>query len=202
MSGFGISLPISIPAPARGATVARLQRLIPPPQISIPAPARGATPQCDHQAGDGPISIPAPARGATSPMDDKRFNRIDFNSRPCERGDLFDGVDFPTGIISIPAPARGATWGFSARYKSSSSFQFPPLREGRRRSGAVRPTAALFQFPPLREGRRDGDGCNGHPHHFNSRPCERGDPTTTRRNALAILFQFPPVRQGGRSCPK
>ena len=79
------------------------------------------------------ISIPAPARGATilsglsifcqklfqfPPLREGRPDRehavlqerVHFNSRPCERGDLSGYIGIPIiHAISIPAPARGAT---------------------------------------------------------------------------------------------
>ena len=54
--------------------------------------------------------------------------------------------------ISIPAPARGAT-PRTIIFQSPNTFQFPPLREGRRVCAIYRTALKLFQFPPLREGR-------------------------------------------------
>ena len=54
-----------------------------------------------------------------------------------------------------------------------------------------------FQFTPLREGRRKQRLAliNGIVN-FNSRPCVRGDATTTPRRWGCILFQFTPLREG------
>ena len=124
------------------------------------------------------ISIHAPPRGATryqrrwnpairfqfTPLREGRHDgeRVRFaawryfNSRPSARGDARTGVDLTLmHFISIHAPPRGATqWRTQTGRKLS--FQFTPLREGRRActSGLVFPH--LFQFTPLREGRRNG----------------------------------------------
>ena len=70
---------------------------------------------------------------------DKRFatmdsNPLNFNSRPCVRGDLGDFYTFlNTGTL----------------------FQFTPLREGRPACvSMVKAFRLIFQFTPLREGRR------------------------------------------------
>ena len=80
-------MPISIHAPARGATCdsSHTQYLI---FISIHAPARGATRHAAHTFSMRWISIHAPARGATA------------------SGDIITKV---ADKISIHAPARGAT---------------------------------------------------------------------------------------------
>ena len=121
---------ISIPAPARGATLVSISPRrydlfqFPPPRggrqtkvikgkkgepISIPAPARGATDRTGHNLFVHLISIPAPARGATWIFLFRCFR----------------------WAISIPAPARGATALLSVS-DSSVLFQFPPPRGGRR----------------------------------------------------------------------
>ena len=100
---------ISIHAPARGATSPSIQAYIKQMAISIHAPARGATMIKSMFGVTNPISIHAPARGATTMACIILLVAIDFNSRPCERGDVSaENIDawLP---ISIHAPARGAT---------------------------------------------------------------------------------------------
>ena len=63
---IGISVAISIHAPARGATVNLLRCILCPAMISIHAPARGATGFEKTFKDNFHISIHAPARGATS----------------------------------------------------------------------------------------------------------------------------------------
>ena len=66
-----------------------------------------------------------------SSQGDGRRNRH-FNSRPSARGDGVDSDGKPTkAIISIHAPPRGAT-GSVSLIGQQNSFQFTPLREGRR----------------------------------------------------------------------
>ena len=124
------------------------------------------------------ISIPAPPRGAT--RKGKCSAGSNFNSRPSARGDAVVGA----------VTCRAYT------------FQFTPLREGRRRygravmhqaisihappRGATHPqkqnsVVRKFQFTPLREGRQDV-GFRRCPHsYFNSRPSARGDASSSRR---------------------
>ena len=78
--------------------------------ISIHAPPRGATLHEKRGKLSGLISIHAPPRGATADVHAGRGKVTDFNSRPSARGDV----------------------GFPSLSKSSLSFQFTPLREGRR----------------------------------------------------------------------
>ena len=65
-----------------------------------------------------------------------------FNSRPSARGDyLYDPLPRRL-LISIHAPPRGATalYGYNVFYQPT--FQFTPLREGRREKGAHMVTSA------------------------------------------------------------
>ena len=144
--------------------------------ISIPAPARGATPSAACWGHCCRFQFPPLREGrrAANPGPDRQG--VDFNSRPCARGDCYgiNGVlEVPISIpapargatltlldiaripfISIPAPARGAT---RAAWKRlvKNLFQFPPLREGRHSAHPIARHISLFQFPPLREGRHE-----------------------------------------------
>ena len=143
----------------------------------------------------------------------------DFNSRPSARGDRF-WLRKPTKaeLISIHAPPRGATIGRMTRF-GNFSFQFTPLREGRRPASFPLRMSGTFQFTPLREGRLLLQS-SAHPlQDFNSRPSARGDdflevPCTRPRlisihapprgatsvtSAVGIppfVFQFTPLREG------
>ena len=124
------------------------------------------------------ISIHAPPRGATryqrrwnpairfqfTPLREGRHDgeRVRFaawryfNSRPSARGDARTGVDLTLmHFISIHAPPRGATqWRTQTGRKLS--FQFTPLREGRRGWRRIwRRSTTSFQFTLLREGRHN-----------------------------------------------
>ena len=86
-----------------------------------------------------------------------------FQFTPLREGRPMASVVINTRFnISIHAPAGGATWDSLGAGIAEGLFQFTPLREGRR--AACAPADAL--------------------HHFNSRPCGRGD--------------LPPVHHGQR----
>ena len=90
------------------------------------------------------------------PLSDSSRGLSDFNSRPSARGDASSGVHHVIpALISIHAPPRGAT---ETGYEKSkqSTFQFTPLREGRRSGRFPDLPTCLFQFTPLREGRHSG----------------------------------------------
>ena len=97
------------------------------------------------------ISIHAPPRGATrhhQPTSTISY----FNSRPSARGDGFTFNGRHCRRISIHAPPRGAT-GYHEIGGEGITFQFTPLREGRRSQQTRWHPACQFQFTPLREGR-------------------------------------------------
>ena len=99
-----------------------------------------------------------------------------FNSRPSARGDWNNRSAINGTSISIHAPPRGATDKDCVLFRLQRiSIHAPPR-------GAT-PTASLlslmvsFQFTPLREGRRACPNIRAHTSHFNSRPSARGDRT-------------------------
>ena len=108
------SEPVSIHAPARGATINMLRtwRLW---HVSIHAPARGATAAVGDIRHLGDVSIHAPARGATG----KR------------RGEPW------ILTVSIHAPARGATPEFE-KLSLDEQFQSTPPRGERHEVHAVK----------------------------------------------------------------
>ncbi|AVT81262.1 hypothetical protein RPYSC3_24010 [Rhodopseudomonas palustris] len=95
LGGAGRSDPVSIHAPARGATDVHHRRH-PDLGVSIHAPARGATVMLRRMGGVAKVSIHAPARGATEQL-------------------LIFLVLFG---VSIHAPARGATCATAHRVPS------------------------------------------------------------------------------------
>ena len=104
------SMPVSIHAPARGATLsvgdapARVQ------WVSIHAPARGATSGYPGKQIRASVSIHAPARGATDCSVPAKPSEWKFQST-LPRGER-PGPDRGGGsgaAVSIHAPARGAT---------------------------------------------------------------------------------------------
>ena len=120
--------------------------------ISIHAPPRGATLGIRPKILFSKISIHAPPRGATQPTNA-----------------LASSVS-----ISIHAPPRGATLRVSS-HDAICSFQFTPLREGRR------------LFPSSPRSRED---------YFNSRPSARGDSLTRFFSKLPIYFNSRPSARG------
>ena len=101
-----------------------------------------------------PISIHAPPRGATRRRSLRSSNKPDFNSRPSARGDDTPAPRPGSRAISIHAPPRGATSVGVSVLEIPTSFQFTPLREGRR----------------AQQHHGVSGLCN-----FNSRPSARGD---------------------------
>ena len=101
-------------------------------RISIPAPAKGATIHRNphHVQAKTVFQFPPPRRGRPSAHSLRHGPAINFNSRPREGGDLQLPVHDVLQRISIPAPAKGATPGFAAP-SCVEAFQFPPPRRGR-----------------------------------------------------------------------
>ena len=169
---FGIRVDISIHAPPRGATFCITKSSYSQNYFNSRPSARG-----DAHADALPVvqvyfnSRPS-ARG-------DRVNQkggclpVYFNSRPSARGDIGQNAEERRGTISIHAPPRGATRLQTAR-RGADTFQFTPLREGRR--GALR----------LRM----------QPNDFNSRPSARGDRECAVLRGERAEFQFTPLREG------
>ena len=163
--------PISIHAPPRGATRdARGQRHVrryfnsrpsargDPAEralyrcdggISIHAPPRGATPFSWAVNCPEGISIHAPPRGATAAVQCGRPRPSHFNSRPSARGDLLrlQKSARSTNFNSRPS-ARGDL--FLVIHGFLHSFQFTPLREGRRRGSPRHSAGGISIHAPPR----------------------------------------------------
>ena len=142
------------------------------------------------------ISIHAPPRGAT------------FLEVSCTRPRL----------ISIHAPPRGATFGHTVS-TDSASFQFTPLREGRRQWRCKQWLTLYFNSRPSARG-DDGGGSRRNGLHrisihapprgatsggvrqtadasnFNSRPSARGDPLFLSENTTMDNFNSRPSARG------
>ena len=143
---------ISIHAPPRGATKA-VCRAESHGRISIHAPPRGATPMlCMIETGKR-ISIHAPPRGAT-PANLMPTLSTEFQFTPLRegrRGHQHAGRHHKA--ISIHAPPRGATLLRDCSAQSDEiSIHAPP--RGATHLANDLPFVASFQFTPLREGRR------------------------------------------------
>ena len=143
--------------------------------ISIHAPPRGATKEKTYFFTGRGISIHAPPRGATKLRTLFLGFLQHFNSRPSARGDFPSPAGSPSAPISIHAPPRGAT----------SSSNLYKVKSG------------TFQFTPLREGRRNWSKRSSSPRkHFNSRPSARGDRIIVGIMPYYPAFQFTPLREG------
>ena len=102
-------MPISIHAPAKGATFFQLGFGF-LSGISIRAPTRGATSFCGYVGIEQEISIRAPTRGATAAEIVKKGEVVYFNPRPHEGERRKMACDTAIkALISIRAPTRGAT---------------------------------------------------------------------------------------------
>ena len=210
-------------------------------EISIHAPAGGATPAPGRAAACWCYFNSRPCGRGDASRWVQTGKSILFQFTPLREGRRRDpavlqceaiSIHAPAGgatealyscvsdtIISIHAPAGGATLGLLLERNEVILFQFTPLREGRRGKlfcGLC--GAPIFQFTPLREGRRAACAPADALHHFNSRPCGRGDlppvhhgqrekrisihapaggATARPENCtITLKFQFTPLREG------
>ena len=130
--------------------------------VSIRAPARGATGRHFLFGAAAPsVSIRAPARGATF----RALDALDFNPRPCARGDELAPTD---------------------------RFQSAPLARGDRKRERARFARGVSIRAPARGATVEGAGgkiasC------FNPRPCARGD-VMRRAYALGEVSIRAPAR--------
>ena len=123
-----------------------------------------------------------------------------FNSRPSARGDDYVIRDGITLAISIHAPPRGATkW--KRKRKPRRYFNSRPSARGDQSKKQQR-KSATFQFTPLREGRRVRLDLEAYRlPYFNSRPSARGDEKRkTEWNETLISIHAPP--RGATACPR
>ncbi len=97
--------------------------------ISIPAPAQGATPALSVSPKCLLFQSPPPRRGRLYARH-KQVSFIDFNPRPRAGGDEAEVTALRGKIISIPAPAQGATRSVKPSIVPQA-FQSPPPRRGR-----------------------------------------------------------------------
>ena len=123
-----------------------------------------------------------------------------FNSRPSARGDFRNYATQEVNLISIHAPPRGATnlaVGSSADY----TFQFTPLREGRRDSNAAGDGQdAISIHAPPRGATITHVFCAAILAISIHAP-PRGATSRVFRDEVGAIFQFTPLREG-RPCRK
>ena len=101
------------------------------------------------------ISIHAPARGATPRTSDIKCKYMQFQFTPLREGRLTPlRAKKQAFVISIHAPARGATACRGLRRRISHDFNSRPCERGDAPQVYHRRGVFSFQFTPLREGRR------------------------------------------------
>ena len=122
------------------------------------------------------------------PGDAGGHHGVYFNSRPCGRGDGGQGLDRHSPcLISIHAPAGGATRRLiMALKKRKISIHAPAggaTMDGHRPHRAdrisIHAPAGGATVRPAGEG--------GRAHHFNSRPCGRGDSKRVQKKKMTIV---------------
>ena len=114
------------------------------------------------------------ARGDVT-MTTKQRNRVLFQFTPLREGRPLAPLHFLLKVaISIHAPPRGATLVDASVFALCKiSIHAPP--RGATRKNALVLSSTTFQFTPLREGRRSDGGHFRNRQDFNSRPSARGD---------------------------
>ena len=165
---------ISIHAPPRGATET-LRMLGYAATFQFPPLCEGRRGQSKGHPQWLQISIHAPPRGATRRRHRAASASSDFNSRPSVRGDavLQRAADGNANFNSRPS-ARGDSTGGGGGHGEQISI-FAPPRGAKRHCSRKNRLSLTFQFSPLREGRRNVEApCRGG-RDFNSRPSARGD---------------------------
>ena len=122
------------------------------------------------------------------------FERLpDFNSRPSARGDIAALVAFRHVEDFNSRPSARGDGLQCGIILSGQTFQFTPLREGRRAQYWF-PVPEVFQFTPLREGRHVPVGLRLTARIFQFTPLREGRPSRTGANpgAEAISIHAPP----------
>ena len=212
---------ISIHAPPRGATTR--SSASGRSAIFQFTPLREGRPSCRlHRFGVRTFQF-TPLREGRPRVDGRgSAGRHHFNSRPSARGDVKTGEEIRIAHdISIHAPPRGATR-HTARNSGYTSFQFTPLREGRRAGATVTYQRDVLYIISIHAPPRGATNAFlaivRNLIHFNSRPSARGDlkfrkeknnehisihapprgATIQHRQSSGAMsiFQFTPLREG------
>ena len=168
---------ISTHAPAGGATRITMDQLAPPLFISTHAPAGGAT----------RLRSTTPRR---SP---------DFYSRPCGRGDRFDGISALMTRSFLLTPLREGRPAYRTDEALHGHFYSRPC--GRGDSFALRLYSLALQFllTPLREGRRSRSPSFARPVFISTHAPAGGATSSADTASLAnTAFLLTPLREGRR----
>ena len=100
------------------------------------------------------ISIPAPARGATQSPSRLLSRHFYFNSRPCARGDLYRAWEEAGAVYFNSRPCARGDVSRQPIHSAAKDFNSRPCARGDRTSFRFSGSLSSFQFPPLREGRQ------------------------------------------------
>ena len=229
-------------APPRGGRHYRPRRGGVSAPVSIRAPARGAPLSAASGWGLCSCFTPRPREGGDRHPGCAGRDDGSFNPRPREGGDSpYDQLLSLYGVVSIRAPARGATrhlrsWAAEVMFQSAPprggrrqpavlpldaiEFQSAPPRGGRLTRRTTRWMAARFQSAPPRGGRPapgrsptrsylvsirapargatpPASRATARSTRFNPRPREGGDRSCSRKTSTWAMFQSAPPR-GGR----
>ena len=199
VSGTGSNL-VFQSTPLREGRQDEQRRLLPAQPVSIHAPARGATRTISRSSPTTRGFNPRPcARGDLTPTRSARSRTRCFNPRPCARGDMpcsgtsphfcsFQSTPLREGRrsqgrnqsaesrVSIHAPARGATRGYPAPRSGRLVSIHAPAR------GATPHEQVLHLAPQFVSIHAPARGATVRPIRpirnvmsFNPRPCARGD---------------------------
>ena len=147
--------------------------------ISIPAPARGATRIRRGNTDCWTINFNSrPCARGDQPANGTPARRSYFNSRPCARGDIHSFC-YPRALqyISIPAPARGATKAENDRFRDMCISSPAPAR------------GATFPFP-----------YSILLNNISIPAPARGATMGGKFWVMNEKFQFPPLREGRPGC--
>ena len=124
-----------------------------------------------------------------------------FNSRPSARGDAPDthSTESSKGNFNSRPSARG-DYDKAEEIVNVITFQFTPLREGRRATFPVLSRCIVISIhAPPRGATCVTPSVYPCPPHFNSRPSARGDGAGVQYANVHRQFQFTPLREGRRA---
>ena len=91
-------------------------------------------------------------RGDHFPIANQLWLLLYFNSRPCERGDISANFGKPCGNYFNSRPCERGDNGSLPAHLDSWIFQFPPLREGRHHRIAVLCSMLTISIPAPARG--------------------------------------------------
>ena len=214
-----VQFPVSIHAPAKGATP-RSGRWFPPrigfqstpprrgrpdpfmpddkPKVFQSTPPRRGRRVAARRTPPASSSFnPRPREGGDARVAKTRYDYIPFQSTPPRRGRRTPTrVPRPLQRVSIHAPAKGATPRDGAEADSLNVSIHAPAKGATSTPGVQSPGVFWFQSTPPRRGRPPHGG-TAHPSScFNPRPREGGDADRCRRSSGVFLFQSTPPRRG------